>query len=85
MARELAIEDPHLNSLRGHEVGAFKYEPVELPLWDKLLAELGLTEREALDAVLRDGEAGRSIRHFARSFCRNHFVPERVLRAMDLS
>lgn len=84
MPHESAIETPHLSSLRVHQMRTFVAEPVEAPLWDKLLAKLGLTEREALDEIFRDGEAGRSIRHFARNFCRNHFVPERVLRAMDL-
>ena len=84
MADELEIKTPHPNPWRAREMGALIGEPFEAPLWDKLLAELRLTEPEALEAIFGEGDAGRSIRRFAQNFCRDHFVPEKVLQAMDL-
>jgi 2-hydroxy-3-keto-5-methylthiopentenyl-1-phosphate phosphatase len=50
----------------------------------KLLDKIGLTEREALDAIVRDGDIGGSIRRFVQD-CRQHcFVPENVLSAVKL-
>ena len=57
-------------------------EPVEVAQWDQLLSKLGLTEPEALDAIVRDADIGRSIRRFVQESCRDHFVPEDVLLAL---
>jgi hypothetical protein len=84
MANELANCTSHFNSWQAHQVGAFVPEPVEVARWDQLLGELGITEREALDAIAKDGDIGRSIRRFVRDSCRDHFVPEDVLLAMKL-
>ena len=74
----------YLKIWRSHQAGAFVAETVEVARWDLLLGKLGLTEREALDAIARDGEAGRSIRRFVHDSCRDHFVPEDVLHAVKL-
>jgi hypothetical protein len=49
-----------------------------------LLDKLGVSEREAIEAIVREGEIGRSIRSFVQDSCRDHFVPEDVLLAMNL-
>jgi len=67
---------------RAYQVAAYVSEPVEVAQWDQLLNKLGLTEREALDAVVRDGDIGHSIRRFVQESCRDHFVPENVLLAL---
>jgi hypothetical protein len=36
----------------------------EFALWDRLLNELGLTEAEALEAIVQGEETGQPIRHF---------------------
>jgi hypothetical protein len=56
----------------------------EFALWDRLLTELGLTEAEALEAVLQRNETGQPIRHFVHLQFREHYVPEDVLLAMDM-
>jgi hypothetical protein len=65
-------------------VGAFVPEPVEVSGWDQLLGDLGITEREALEAVILDRDIGRSIRRFVQDSFRDRFVPEDVLLAMNL-
>ena len=67
---------------RAHQVAAYISEPVEVAQWDQLLNKLGLTEREALDAIVRDGDIGLSIRRFVQESWRDHFVPENVLIAL---
>jgi hypothetical protein len=67
---------------RAHQAAAYVSEPVEVAQWDRLLHKLGLSEREALDAIVRDGDAGRSIRRFVQESRRDHFVPEDVLLAL---
>jgi hypothetical protein len=57
-------------------------ETIEVSQWDQLLAKLGLTEREALNAIVQDADIGRSIRRFVQNSARNHFVPEDVLLAV---
>ena len=84
MANELTTRTSHLNPWQAHQVGALVPEPAEAARWDKLLGELGITEREALDAIVNDGDIGRSIKRFVRDSCRHHFVPEDVLLAMKL-
>ena len=84
MANALTTRTSHLNSWQAHQVGALVPEPVEGARWDQLLGELGITEREALDAIVKDDHIGRSIRRFVRDSCRHHFVPEDVLLAMKL-
>jgi hypothetical protein len=84
MANELATRTSHLNSWQAHQVGVLVPELVEAARWDKLLGELGITEHEALEAIVNDGYIGRSIRRFVRESCRHHFVPEDVLIAMKL-
>ena len=74
----------HLGRWRGQHAGAFVSEAVEVTLWDQFLGKLGLTEREALDAIIREGDLGKSIRRFVRESCHNHFIPEDVLHAMNL-
>ena len=73
-----------LRSWWAQQVGVFVPGPVEVSRWDQLLDKLGVTEREALDAIVREGEVGRSIRSFVHDSCRDHFVPEDVLLAMKL-
>ena len=74
----------YLNSWSAQQVGALASEPVPVSRWDQLLDKLGLTDREALDAIIRDGDTGRSIRRFVQDSSREHFVPEDVLLAMNL-
>ena len=73
-----------LRSWWAQQVGVFVPGPVEVSRWDQLLDKLGLTEQEALNAIVRDGDIGRSIRRFVHDSCRDHFVPEDVLLAMKL-
>lgn len=73
-----------LGSWWTQQIGAFVPEPGKMSRWDQLLDKLGVTEREALDAIVRDGDIGRSIRCFVLDSCRDHFVPEDVLLAMNL-
>ena len=56
----------------------------EVAQWDQLLRKLGLTEREALDAITQNCDVGLSIRRFVQDACRSHFIPENVLLAMKL-
>jgi hypothetical protein len=77
----MAIE---LGNWRVRHLGVFVPEAVEAALWDQFLDDLGLTEREALDAIIRGGDVGASIRRFVRDSCRDHFIPEDVLRAVNL-
>lgn len=83
MAHE-AIETFILSPWRARQIGVLMPEAVETTRWDKFLGELGLTEPEALDAILRNGEVGHSIRRFVEDCCRDHFIPEGVLRALSL-
>jgi hypothetical protein len=73
-----------LGNWRVRQVGVFVPEAVEVTQWDQLLGKLGLSEREALDAIIQEGDIGRSIRRFVHDSSRNHFIPEDVLRAMHL-
>lgn len=66
------------------QIGPFVSEPVEVSRWDQLLDRLGITEREALDAIVRDSDIGRSIRRFVHDSSYDHFVPENVLLAVNL-
>jgi len=52
--------------------------------WDQLLGKLGISEREALNAIVLDGEVGYSLRRFVRKAAHEHFVPEDALHAVSL-
>ena len=52
--------------------------------WDRLLGRLGLTDAEALAAVREGREVGQTIKSFVRRAFHEHFIPEDVLRAMNL-
>ena len=64
--------------------GVFVSEAIEVTQWDRFLGRLGLTEHEALDAINREGDVGCSIRRFVQDSCRDHFIPENVLLAVNL-
>lgn len=55
-----------------------------VPKWDRLLDRLGLTEAEALAAIVDRRDAAQPIRRFVREEFHEHFVPEDVLLAMNL-
>jgi hypothetical protein len=55
---------------------------IELSRWGQFLSKLGLTEPEAIDAISRDGDMGRSVRSFVHNSFRHSFVPEDVLLAI---
>jgi hypothetical protein len=82
MSEELVSRTPCISFGLAQQVGAVAPETIEISQWDHLLAKLGLTEREALDAILVDGDIGHSIRRFVQDSFRHHFVPEDVLLAV---
>ena len=69
---------------RMRQAGVFVPETVEVTRWDQFLGKLGLTEREALDAINRGGDVGSSIRRFVLDSSHDHFIPEDVLLAVNL-
>lgn len=84
MAHGSTIEASYLTPWRARQIGVLIPETVETTRWDKLLVELGLTEPEAIDAIIQNREGGHSIRRFAENCGRDHFIPEDILRALHL-
>lgn len=82
MAEELASRTFSLAPRQAQQAGALSPETLEICQWDQLLTKLELTEQEALDAIVRDSDIGRSIRRFVQDSFRDHFVPEDVLLAI---
>jgi hypothetical protein len=50
--------------------------------WDQLLARLGLSDSQALEAIESGGETGEQLRKFALKAFRFCFVPEAVIHAV---
>ena len=82
MAEELVSGTRSLSPRQAQQVGALVPETLEVSQWDQLLTKLGLTEKEALDAIIQDSDIGRSIWRFVQESFRSHFVPEDVLLAL---
>jgi len=73
----------NLSPWRSHN-SATRIHAAEVALWDRLLEDLGMTEAEAVKAVVEGQDAGQPIRRFVRQAFREHFVPEDLLQAMDM-
>jgi hypothetical protein len=58
------------------------WELPEVTEWDQLLAKLGLSDSQALDAVKSEGEEGEQLRSFVLRFFKHCFVPEVVIDAV---
>jgi hypothetical protein len=69
--------------LPGQNLGSFRLELPELAEWDQLLAKLGLSDSQALDAVKSEGEEGEQLRRFVLRFFRQFFIPEAVIKAVS--
>ena len=66
------------------QAGTLQADPVVPTRWAMLLAELGLSEEDALRQVSLQTTAGIKLRDFVRHRFTTVFVPEAVLRALDI-
>jgi hypothetical protein len=65
---------------------AGKMQPDVVPTrWDTLLAELGLSDDDAVRELLVGSARGKQLQRFARRHCTQRYVPEPVLTWLGLT